>query len=105
MKKRVTYLLILGILLVVGTSFAYWMLNFSQTNSNVISSACFSISYTDQDDINLERAYPILDSEGATLTPYQFTITNNCATYGSYQVNLEVQIFIFMDKEFIFQIP
>ena len=90
MKKRVTYLLILGILLVVGTSFAYWMLNFSQTNSNIISSACFSISYTDQDDINLERAYPILDSEGATLTPYQFTITNNCATYGSYQVNLEV---------------
>ena len=90
MKKRVTYLLILGILLVVGTSFAYWMLNFTQTNSNIISSACFSISYTDQDDINLERAYPILDSEGATLTPYQFTITNNCATYGSYQVNLEV---------------
>ena len=90
MKKRVTYLLIIGILLVVGTSFAYWMLNFSQTNSNIISSACFSISYTDQDDINLERAYPILDSEGATLTPYQFTITNNCATYGSYQVNLEV---------------
>ena len=89
-KKKVIYISILGILLFIGGSFAVWILNFSQTNSNVISSACFSISYTDQDDIHLERAYPILDSEGATLTPYQFTITNNCATYGAYQVNLEV---------------
>ena len=67
-KKKVIYISILGILLFIGGSFAYWILNFSQTNSNIISSACFSISYTDQDDIHLERAYPILDSEGATLT-------------------------------------
>ena len=32
----------------------------------------------------------MLDSEGASLTPYQVTIKNNCNEYGAYQVNLEV---------------
>ena len=91
-KNKALFILsiMIGILAVIGISYAIWQLNFTQTNSNVISSACFDITLTDQDDINLQRAYPITDAEGRTLTPYTFTIRNRCSEYASYQVNLEV---------------
>ena len=89
-KKKVMYFSIIGILLLIGVTFAYWALNFTQTNSNLISSACFDITFEDQDNINISKAYPMLDSEGKTLTPYTFTIKNKCSSYASFQVNLEV---------------
>ena len=89
-KKKVMYFSIVGILLLIGVTFAYWALNFTQTNSNLISSACFDITFEDQDNINIAKAYPMLDSEGKALTPYTFTIKNKCSSYASFQVNLEV---------------
>ena len=37
----------------------------------------------------MDEQYPILDTEGRKLTPYQFTITNTCEQFISYSVNLE----------------
>ena len=37
----------------------------------------------------MDEQYPIPDSEGRKLTPYQFTITNTCEQFISYNVNLE----------------
>ena len=78
MKKK-KILIILGILIavctVIGISYAYWILTYSQEGVNRISTSCFSLSLTNEkNDINLENAYPILDEEGKTLTPYSFTI-------------------------------
>ena len=78
-KKKIIYFSIVGILLLIGVSYAVWQLNFTQTNQNHIASACFDITFADQDDIHLEKAYPMLDSEGESLTPYQFTIKNKCS--------------------------
>ena len=87
-KKKVFYLSVMGILILIGASYAVWQLNLTQENPNLISSACFDISFTDQDNIHLENTYPMLDSEGRALTPYQFTIKNKCNEYASFQVNL-----------------
>ena len=95
MKNRKILLIVLGILLslslLVGISYAYYMVTASQTNKNHLASSCISISLTNEkNDITLNNAYPITNSEGKKLTPYQFTITNTCNIFISYNVNLEM---------------
>ena len=51
--------------------------------------------------IHLENAYPILDEEGKTLTPYSFTITNTCDLFASYTVNLEMLENTTLDSKYI----
>ena len=94
MKKKNVYLIV-GIVslicVIAGVSFAAWILNFQQTNNNIVATDCFSITFKeDTEAISLNKAYPITDEEGKTLTPYTFTITNQCSSYASYQINLEV---------------
>ena len=95
-KKHNKFILIfLGILLIlsvlIGISYAYYMVTASQTNKNHLASSCISISLTNEkNDITLNNAYPITNSEGKKLTPYQFTITNTCNIFISYNVNLEM---------------
>lgn len=93
-KKGKKILLLLGVLisvlLVIGVSYAVWRLYLSQTNTSKLLSACFKVTLEDQDEINLENAYPITDGEGSSLTPYKFTITNKCEGQVNYQINLEI---------------
>ena len=95
-KKHNKFILILlGILLtlsvLIGISYAYYMVTASQTNKNHLASSCISISLTNEkNDITLNNAYPITNSEGKKLNPYQFTITNTCNIFISYNVNLEM---------------
>ena len=90
-KKWSKILLIFGVLIgVVGVSYALWRASFSSTNDNSLTATCFNVSFTDQNNISIEKAYPLLDKDGKKLTPYTFTITNNCDTYASYDINLEV---------------
>ncbi|MBR1748567.1 MAG: hypothetical protein IJ743_02080 [Bacilli bacterium] len=100
-KKKIMYFSMLGILLLIGVSYAVWQLSFTQASPNVATSACFSLTFEDSNDITLNSAYPLTDEEGRTLTPYTFTITNNCAEYASYQVNLEVLNTTTMDSAYI----
>ena len=92
-KKRnilITIALLIGIIAIIGVSYALWVLNLTQTGQNDIVTSCFNITFTDKDNISLQKAYPILDEEGKKLTPYEFTITNTCDSYASFNVNLEV---------------
>ena len=93
MKKK-KLLIILGIIvitfMVIEVSYAYYIKTFSQVNSNVVKTKCLNLSITNEkNDIKLDEQYPIPDSEGKKLTPYQFTITNTCEQFISYNVNLE----------------
>ncbi len=84
-------LLVLGVVIgLLGLSYALWLVTFSSTNNNTITATCFNVSFTDQNNISIEKAYPLLDEEGKKLTPYEFTITNNCDTYVKYDINLEI---------------
>ncbi len=97
MNKNKKYLLGIGVLLVVcvitGVTYAYWMLTFTQTNQNTITTDCFKITFVGENDINLQNAYPMSDSElysfYGSATPYHFTITNTCDAYASGVINLE----------------
>ena len=92
-KKRnilIITVLLISIVAIIGVSYALWVLNLTQTGQNDIVSSCFNITFTDKDNISLQKAYPILDEEGKKLTPYEFTITNTCDSYASFNVNLEV---------------
>ena len=93
MRDKSRYFLIGGIVLLicvfVGVSYAYWQLTLQQSGTNVVTTDCFNITFVDSNDINLQKAYPITDSEGSSLTPYTFTIENTCDGPASYQINLE----------------
>ena len=93
MKKKKTLLIlgiILTILLFISFSYAYYIKSYSQENSNIAKTKCLNLSITNEkNDIKLDEQYPIPDSEGKKLTPYQFTITNTCEQFISYNVNLE----------------
>ena len=77
--------ILLSIALLLGSSYAYWMMSHTQTNDNIVSSGCFSTSFTEVEDsaINLTSAFPMTDEDGMKTTPYEFTITNTCDTYAS----------------------
>ena len=102
-KKLLTAITVFLLLLtIIGVSYAVWRISLQQTESNRISTACFDVSFTeDSEAIQLEKAYPILDEEGMTGTPYTFTLTNNCDGYASYQINLEVLNETTLDSKYI----
>lgn len=95
-NKIVLNTLIVLLLVVVGigcASYGYLRIKKGQTNSNVVSTlACLDISLEDEkNDINLQSAYAISDEEGKRLTPFTFTLTNNCDTPVKAVINLEKQ--------------
>ena len=93
-------LLILSLL--VGVSYAYYMVTHSQTNSNIVKSTCISLSLTnEQNDISLDKQYPISDEDGASLIPYSFTITNTCRNAISYNLNLEMLEGTTLDSKYV----
>ena len=98
MKKKEKKILLLGlgviavITFLFGTTYAYWKFQKEQTNPNVIASKCFQLSFVEDSasTIQLMNAYPMTDEEGSQLTPYTFTLTNQCDNELSYQVNLDI---------------
>ena len=94
MKNKKTLIIIgalIGICVVIGISYALWQAILSQTDTNQITADCFEITLANEADmIHLENTYPLYDEEGKALTPYTFTIQNKCASYASYNVNLEL---------------
>ena len=85
---------ILGILLIlsllVGVSYAYYIVSVSQTNKNVVKSSCLNLSISNEENvIKLEKQIPIMNEEGKNLTPYTFTVNNTCNSMMAYSLNLE----------------
>ena len=88
-KKAILILILLLMMICVGISYAYWQLTLQQEEANLVKTGCFEIVFTEQNDIQLEKAYPMKDNEASSLTPYTFTIENTCDSPASYEVNLE----------------
>ena len=89
--------IVLGVLgtivLTLGITYAYWRLTREQTGVNVVNTDCFSIDFTGENDITLNNAFPLDDTELESFlgsaTPYHFTITNHCSSLASATINLE----------------
>lgn len=93
-NKRTIILLILSILIVVaatvGVTFAYLSVSAVQTNPNTISTTCYDMTFTDSNVINI-TGYPMSSASAFTkLTPYQFSLKNNCESNSEYQIILSV---------------
>ena len=95
MVKKKNSILLIGLILilvlVIGLSYGYYLLNRVQENNNVVGSKCFNLEFTNEKNaISLDNMYPISDEEGRKLTPYSFTITNTCDMLAGYIVNMEM---------------
>ncbi len=66
--------ILLLLISVIGISYAYWRLTLSQTGTNRITSSCLELTLTkEENEINLEDAYPLTDEEGRQTTPYSLS--------------------------------
>ena len=89
-KLLITILILLGIVSILGVSYANWFINEKQKDFNTLGSKCFELTMTNESEgITLNKTYPISDEEGLSTTGYTFTIKNTCNTYATYEVNLE----------------
>lgn len=96
LKKR-NVLFILGTLIcictMIGVSYAYWRLVLVQKETNKVVSDCFKVTFSDENPIQLENAYPLSDEElyeyFKAATPYHFTVTNTCSSWVQGYINLE----------------
>ena len=90
-KIRIATLAVIALLIAfIGGTYAYWFFTKSQQTDNLVSSACLDITLDNESAaINLGSQYPLADEDGMKLTPYTFTVTNNCNTSVEYQVALE----------------
>ncbi len=93
MRNKKTLIAIISVIAVVlvliGVTYAYWLVTKEQQGENVISSACLDISLNGSNDITLPDQYPMSDEDGLSTEAYTFTVINNCKTSIDYQVNLE----------------
>ena len=94
LKKKMAVLTIslvamIGLVLILGT-YALWQQTRKQTNRNVLGTACLDISIEDESSaLNTNAMWPTNDTDGANLTPYTFTVTNNCNQSVNYMIALE----------------
>ena len=96
-KKKILIYSILGIITVLivtlTITYAYWILTRQQTGENIVNTACLNISFTGENDITLDKVYPMqpdeLEKFLSTETPYHFTIHNECNDLASATLNLE----------------
>ena len=105
-KYAYKYAVIVGLLIsivsIISVSYAYFLYTEKQEGTNVLQSTCLSFEMTDQqNDITLQRTYPILDEEGKKLTPFTFTVKNTCDAYMSYTINLETLQDSTLDNKYV----
>ena len=100
-KKYVITLVLISLLLVgsifLGTSYSLWQRTNVQEGINEIRVGCFNVTFTnlasyggeEAGDINLLNTFPLREEAGAALTPYMFSIKNECDIASDYTINLE----------------
>ena len=89
-KIALVLLILILFMVCIGISYSLWKVNLFQTTANTLATDCFNITFTEANNIELLNTYPMYDEDGSKLTPYTFTIKNNCASYATYQVQLEI---------------
>jgi len=91
-KIRMAILSIIALAIVTITvTYAYWLVTKNQKGNNQIYAGCLDFSITgEKNNIHLEEQFPTSDEDGMKLTPYEFTVSNNCFNSLDYQIALEI---------------
>ena len=69
-KKKINMIVLVVsvILMLIGLSYGYYLLNKVQENNNIAGSKCFNLKFTNEKNaISLDNMYPISDEEGLRL--------------------------------------
>ncbi len=83
--------ILVGIILVLGTSYAVFRTVTRGEQENVISAGKLDVRIeNEQDEINLENAFPITEEEGKKQTPYTFDIVNEGTINAEYDLYIEI---------------
>ena len=84
-KKIIVVGILLTLLVMIGTSYAWWTTTATQSGINEIKSDCLELQIQDENDaISLPYAYPLTDEDAAKLKPFTFKVKNNCNTSVNY---------------------
>ena len=91
------------LVIVIGTSYAYWRITMIQTGDNTINSSCFKLEFEEQENSNISilEGYPISDEDGKKLTPYTFSIKNGCGVKAKYVIRLEIDNNSTLNEQYI----
>ncbi len=88
--KAMLLIILLSIIFLIGTSFAYWQFSETQKEISVVGTKCFKLTMLNESaGIQIDKAIPSSDEEGMESDGYTFTIKNVCNTNAAYQINLE----------------
>ena len=93
-NKNIILSIIVSLLLVVlgiGVSYSFWLLEFRQADDNLVETGCFDISFTeDTSALSMINEYPKIDEDGLKGVPYTFTVANICDTNAKVDVKVKV---------------
>ena len=68
--------ILIVLIIVVSSTYAYWQITKSQKDPNSIVAACLDFNVDFPVGITQENSWPISDNEGMDLDGYTLTITN-----------------------------
>lgn len=87
----IVILLVIGVVIITSsTTFAFLSVSDVQNESNTISTMCYDMTFTESNRINI-TGYPMSSTNAfKKITPYQFSLKNNCEANTDYQIILNV---------------
>ena len=103
-QKNVAAILVVAVFLVIlGSSYAFWVITHKQTGENLVNSSCFKLYFTEQENSNVSllEGYPLSDEDGKQLIPYTFQIRNECNAKAKYTIRLELDNSTTMNESYI----
>ena len=62
------------LLIIIGTTFAVFNVNLPGSKTQSMNTGCLKIEMSDNGNLSMEDAYPVLDKEGLSSKPYTYTI-------------------------------
>ena len=92
-RKKYIILVIITVLIsviaLIGASYAVLTMTIEGDKKVTLKAGIFKVDFDEGNNINLNNAAPMSDSEGLRTTPYTFTITNTGNVDAYYYVSLE----------------
>ena len=79
----------ISIIALIGTSYALLTMNIEGEKEISLTAGILKVDFSEGNNINLENAAPMSDTQGLKTTPYTFTITNTGNIDAYYHILLE----------------
>ena len=83
------FAIVIGIVTLIGASYAVFRVSSSSERKNVLSTGSFQVNFQAGEVINIKNMGPMSTSEGKNTTPFTFTLTNAGTMDAMYKVFLE----------------